>query len=223
MDWESETTEVIMQLIRPGDIVFDIGANLGYYTLLTAGAVGPAGQVHSFEPNPNLATVLIEAVKLNSYHDRVFINQIALSDRTQERAEFYISQLPQESGLSSLSPHPQWIQQGVFSPSNTILVDTITLDEYFVERHIERCDLVKIDVEGTEYHVIGGMRKVLRDIQPKFIICETRLGGEADTLIRQFGFVPYIITESGLKEAEQSSRVWGNILYVASSSCSYLP
>jgi FkbM family methyltransferase len=214
-DYEPETTGVILQLLRPGDIAFDIGAHLGYFTLLMASIVGDAGQIHSFEPNPALMKILVESLKINRYHN-VIANQLAVSDRRQRGVEFFLSQIPQNSGLSSLCPHEYGLKHGFFSLNHKIFVDTTTLDEYFQDHGIERCDLIKIDVELAESKVIKGMTSVLQDIRPTFVICETEVGSEADSLLRQFGYVPYIITMSDLRRVEEGSvRYWGNLLYVS--------
>lgn len=95
-----------------------------------------------------------------------------------------------------------------------ILVDTTTLDEYVRVHGIQRCDLVKIDVESTEADVVRGMSTVLQKLRPQMIICETSASGIADELLRQSGYRRHAPTASGLSEVSDES-FWGNLVYVS--------
>jgi FkbM family methyltransferase len=218
VDYEPETTRIILEVLRPGDVVFDIGANAGYYTFLMAGITGESGQVHSFEPNPALANVLVESLKINGYRNEVVFNQIAVSDESEAKVKLFISQASGNSGLSSLHPHQSGIEYKYFSPDKFILVNTTTLDDYFQRHDLKRPDLVKIDVEFAEARVIKGMTNILLKQKPKFIICETSLHGETDSILRSHGFSAYIPTKSGLEEAPPEAEFWGNIFYISSEA-----
>ena len=98
--------------------------------------------------------------------------------------------------------------------NHRISVDTTTLDEYVRARGIQRCDLVKIDVEGTEADVVRGMSTVLQKLRPQMIICETSASGIADELFRQSGYRRHAPTASGLSEVSDES-FWGNLVYVS--------
>lgn len=215
--YEPEVTELILGALRPGDVAFDIGANAGYYTLLMAGIVGHLGHVHAFEPNPELVSMLNESVALNSFEARISVNQIAVAKDTERQRKFYLSQLPENSGVSALKPHTWGIAAGAYSGASESFVDTIALDDYVRQQGIRRCDLVKIDVEGTEADVIFGMCSVLRELQPRVVICETGTPGEADALLLGHGYRRYIPTGSGLEELTGDS-FWGNLVYVCPRS-----
>jgi FkbM family methyltransferase len=210
--YEPEITNLVLRTLRPGDLAFDIGANAGYFTLLMAGIVGGTGQVHAFEPNPKLVSTLKESVAMNSYEERVFVNSVAVGATTQHQLEFFVSQLPENSGISSLKPHLWGIAGGAYA-NHKILVDTTTLDEYVRAHGIRRCDLVKIDVEGAEDDVVRGMSIVLERLQPQIIICETSASGTADELLRQNGYRRHAASASGISELSDES-FWGNLVYV---------
>jgi len=214
-EYEPETTSVILRLLRPGDVVLDIGANLGYYSFLMAEAVGAKGQIHAFEPNPSLAKVFRESLKMSASQDSIVFNEIAVADGTAQTVEFYLSQYADNSGLSSLYRHQYGVDHGFFSSKDKVLVETITLDDYFRKHHLSRCDLIKIDVEGAEPNVIRGMAGVLRDVRPKFVICETNLNEEADHLMRGFDFLPHVITAAGVHKVQANAKFWGNVLYAS--------
>src|SRR4051812_17533560 len=65
--WEQNYAQVFQRLIKPGDTVFDLGANHGFYTLLAAASTGPAGTVHSFEPNPRFARLANMSAQINGF------------------------------------------------------------------------------------------------------------------------------------------------------------
>jgi FkbM family methyltransferase len=211
--YEPEITNLILRTLRPGNVAFDIGANAGYYSLLMAGIVGDSGQVHSFEPNPKLAAMLKESLVVNSFERRVCVNSVAVGARTEHGLEFFVSQLPENSGISSLKPHAWAIASSAYA-DNKILVDTTTLDEYVRAHGIERCDLIKIDVEGTEDSVLRGMSTVMCRLRPHVIICETSACGIADELLRGGGYKRHAPTASGLLEVSDES-FWGNLVYTS--------
>jgi len=196
-------------------VAFDLGANAGYFTLLMASLVGPGGHVHSYEPNPALTRLLAESIALNQFEDRVTLNRVAVADRSSKSVKFYVSQLPSNSGVSALTPIDWAVRDQVYSEDGNVLVDVVALDDYVRELGITRCDLLKIDVEGGEAAVTRGMQFVLEKLHPRWIICETGIGGEADLRFRACGYVSYRISNSGLHPiSAEASPYWGNLVYV---------
>lgn len=215
VEYEAETSELIRRALRPGDMAFDLGANAGYFTLLMASLVGPGGHVHSYEPNPALTKLLAESITLNHYEDRVTLNRVAVADRSSSSVQFYISQLPGNSGVSALTPLDWAVRDAIYSDDGNLLVDVVALDDYVREHGITRCDLLKIDVEGGEAAVVRGMQSVLEKLRPRWIICETGIGSEADLRFRACGYVSYRISSSGLHPVSADARhYWGNVVYV---------
>lgn len=76
--WEMWVTEAMMRHVRPGMTVLDIGANLGYFTMLLADLVGPAGRVLAFEPNPEMAGRLRRSIGLNGFAPTTTLHEVAL-------------------------------------------------------------------------------------------------------------------------------------------------
>jgi FkbM family methyltransferase len=145
---EPATTELVVKEVKPGQTVVDIGANVGYFSLLFARAVGQDGIVHAFEPNPRLARILRYNLSLNGYRN-VVVNQKAVSDRNGS-ARFYVPKQGHER--SSLEPRHS---------SQIIDVATTKLDDYFEPKE-DRVDWIKLDVEGHETKALKGMRAILR-------------------------------------------------------------
>ena len=211
--YEPATTRTIRQLVKPGDVVCDVGANLGYFSFLMAELVGENGKVHSFEPNPVLGDVFEKSLSLNGYRDRVVLNRAAVTNRSSESANFYISQDKTNSGLSSLHMHEWGTEHGFFSKDDKVSVQTTNLNDYFARERIERCSFLKIDVEGGEAEVVRGMDILLKTVRPKAVILETRANGEADQLMRSAGYRPTLLKGDGALRNEPDESFWGNICY----------
>lgn len=133
--------------IRKGDVVIDVGANIGYYTCLLSKLVGPNGHVYAFEPEPKNFSLLTKNVKMNNCTN-VTIERKAVSDIT---------------GTSKLNISPgsttgHSIYEN-FDDDNSIDVQTITLDDYFGDHKI--INYVKSNAQGADYPMLLGMKKTL--------------------------------------------------------------
>ena len=144
--YESNSVHLIEKLLTPGMVFLDIGANIGQYSLVASRCVGPNGQVHSFEPDPETFRWLTRNVRLNQLKN-IPLNQVALFDETGKK-DLYLA-TPQDTGSNSFAM--PWTFSG-----ETCEVSCMTLDEYLKERRIDRVDVVKIDVEGSELPALMG-------------------------------------------------------------------
>ncbi len=151
-DYEPEITEVFRDLVKPRSTVYDVGANAGYFALLS-GELGAS--VHAFEPNPAVRALLSRSVELG-HHD-ITVVPCAVSDR-QGKLPLYVSG-PGNTGRSGLM-----VERGT-----SVEVDVVTLDDY-ARRTGTRPQLVKVDVEGAEVGVLEGMDWLLADVKPTLII-----------------------------------------------------
>ena len=146
---EKFITQVVKSRVTEGMKVVDVGANIGYYTLLFARLVGPSGKVYAFEPDPNNFALLSKNVEMNGFTNVVLINKAA-SDSSGV-ADLYISE-HNKGGHSMFNFNRE---------KTSIKVETVSLDDYFRE-YEGNIDFVKMDVEGAEYKVLRGMRHLLR-------------------------------------------------------------
>lgn len=160
----------LAQVVRPGDVCFDIGAAYGMYTYPLASLVGPAGQVHSFEPLPNPYRILAAGRRVaGSGHIHVY--NAALGPE----AGSHRMTLPYRFGL----PIHTWahlqigLRQGrkvSFSSSRTLTVQVRTVDEICDRQGISRVGFMKIDVEGFEAGVLTGARRILEESRPTLLL-----------------------------------------------------
>jgi len=163
--FERLTLNALMRLARPGDTVFDIGANIGSHTLHLARRVGSSGRVYAFEPTDFAFGKLSTNLALNpKLLHRVSAQQMYLaSDPTLDRQEATYASWPLEP---EGSVHPKHGGQLVTTSGAT--VDSL---DHFVERTgIEHIDLVKIDVDGHELPVLSGSHKVLQRFRPTIVM-----------------------------------------------------
>lgn len=147
-DYEPYETRVLSALIREGDVVLDIGANIGYYTLLFARQVGQSGRVIAFEPDPANFAILKKNVEINNYHN-VSLHHAAVSDRSG-KTRLYISE------------HFRSDHRTYDSGDNRAFleVESCKLDEFPPVQALSP-DLVKIDVQGFEYRALLGMWNII--------------------------------------------------------------
>lgn len=156
--WEPEVTRALSLTVKQGMTVIDIGAHIGYYTLLFAKCVGPSGFVFSFEPHPSNFDLLCKNVQLNKLIQVKTFNQAVFS----HMCEITIS-VPDDqpnSGNGSVC-----IEKGV----QQFRVCAIPLDA-FCEKFLVRPDVIKMDVEGAEYEVLKGAEQVIAQFRPKLMI-----------------------------------------------------
>ena len=150
------------RIVRPGDTVLDIGANIGMVTLLLSKLVGENGNVHSFEPNPKIKKMLEETLAHNQVSN-VCLHPIALGEE-QGLLELRIPS--HNAGAASL------IRNINSRDIDLVEVPVCPLSDIITEKGIESIRLIKIDVEGFEAQVLRGGRKVLESIRPEAILFE---------------------------------------------------
>ena len=146
--YEPETTDHMKRNIKAGDVVVDVGANIGYFTLIMARLVGPEGTVYAFEPSDELRVILRRNVLVNGYADRVRVLPFAVTDFVG-KAKFFLNL---GHGQNSLQPRKGTI--------GIVEVQTTTLDKILESQPNVR--LVKIDVEGSEMAVLRGMHQTMK-------------------------------------------------------------
>ncbi len=165
-DAEPEVQEALAELVKPGQTVYDVGANIGFFTILCSRLVGPQGRVYAFEPIPQNLATLRHNVALNGLSN-VTIVEKALSSSTGT-AEMFVSPW---SAFHSLNVEGATKQDNHGPQAGEITVQTVSLDEFVQGEGVRAPDLVKIDVEGAELIVVAGMRETLRSLRP-LLLCE---------------------------------------------------
>jgi FkbM family methyltransferase len=190
IDAEARLSKFIIRNMREGGVFFDLGANVGYYSLLASKLVGATGCVHAFEPSPFLLSLL--RVNLRGKTNTQVVGK-AVSDKT-ETAQFFIPPLPI---IGSASLRSDWEPHNMTATE----VETISLDDYCRTRNVSP-SFLKIDVEGMEDRVITGGAGLLGRQSP-LIALEVLFNPIRDVyknsfrLLEDFGYSPYAINEAG--------------------------
>lgn len=163
--YELRTVQAYRKLIKPGDVVFDIGANIGAHTLRFAQAVSPTGTVHAFEPTDYAFQKLLRNFELNPIlGGRVRLNQMLLCESMEVT--------PPEKIYSSwpLSGQDHVHEQHGGRLEEISKAQITTLDAYCEANKVDKIDFVKIDVDGNEYTVLKGWENTLRQMRPPILI-----------------------------------------------------
>jgi FkbM family methyltransferase len=185
--YEPEQTALFERWLRPGDTVLDVGAHVGYYTLVAATLVGGLGRVWAFEPNPANARFLREHVRINKL-EHVAIEQLAVSDR-EGTARF-------ARGSGSGTGH---LDEG-----GALEVPTVSLDG-FCARHRVAPAAIKIDVEGAELAVLEGAGDVIRRHRPVIFLSThgPRVHAQCLALLRAAGYTLSAILGSDVEHTSE--------------------
>ena len=156
--WELPQTKLLVQRVRPGHVVLDVGANLGYYTVLTARLAGP-GAVYAFEPDPGNFALLERNCALNGCTNAV-LHRTALSDR---RGSAVLHRSARNMGDHRLT--------SAEAGRTATEVTTEVGDDVLAD--LPRVDVVKCDTQGAEAHVFAGLVRLIERSVPKpFMLVE---------------------------------------------------
>ncbi len=158
--WDPTLTTFIQRNLSPGDAFIDVGAHVGYFTLLASRRVGPSGTVLSVEPNPFAFDQLQGNVGRNDLSN-VLVQHTACGD-SRGVVKLY---LHTESNSSMAS-----LYTADAAGSTAVEVPCTTLDELCQEQGVNRARLVKIDVEGAELFVLRGMKRIMREMRPAIVL-----------------------------------------------------
>ncbi|RME19564.1 MAG: FkbM family methyltransferase [Bacteroidetes bacterium] len=176
--------DLIKKIVRPGDVVLDIGANIGFYTMIFSEAVKEKGKVFAFEPDPKN----FHRLKNNTqYLGNVIVENKAISHQTQT-IKLYSSELNVDYRTYA---HPD--------SQNYTEVQAVSLDDYLREKNITCVDFIKMDIQGYESFALQGMIETIKKNKHIKILSE---------------FWPYGLQQSGksaITYYQQLSEYFSNI------------
>jgi FkbM family methyltransferase len=198
--YEPEVQTEIRRHVNPGAIAIDVGANVGWHTLLMAARAGSTGRVYAFEPNDSTRQRLVSAVEAND------LGHVTVDGRA-------VADLVGTSGFQAPLAGHVWDGTGrlIEGPAQdgreererqerrerqTMAIECTTLDAFVADRHIDRLAFVKIDVEGWELSVLRGARHVLSVLRPVVVFeydpaYVPRSGGAAEDLTQCWSDADY--------------------------------
>ncbi len=162
--------DALKKYLNPGDVFYDIGANIGFFTILGARLVGHSGKVFSFEPVPENVKSIKKNIKVNAFVNTQVIDK-AVSEHSGTE-DIYITKNLAGATLTSLGIHPHDAQ-------TKAQVELVTIDDLVLSNKIEPPHFVKVDVEGAEMNVLKGMQKTIAEYRP-IILYEVDSGDPLD-------------------------------------------
>lgn len=159
--WEPEITTVFRRHIQPDAVVFDVGANFGYFGLIAGTHVNPnKGQIHFFEANPTLTPYIFKTLSVNGLLRPSQIVTKAVSDKAGTVDLVVLEDFWGSSGIGLDHANLHTAGQEI-AIREKVNVPTITLDTYAKENKIKAVDVIKMDIEGHEETAYKGMRKLV--------------------------------------------------------------
>lgn len=168
--WESYETQLTLQHLKPGDVYVDVGANIGYYTLIAAQRVGTQGKVFAYEPDADNFALLKSNVELNALH-QVQLFPYALYDKNAE-GKLFLSD-------DNFGDHRIYAAD---EARNSREISLVHGGEH-VARLTNKIDFLKIDTQGAEFFVVNGLKQLIMN--------------NRDHLCMMLEFCPYGIRHSG--------------------------
>lgn len=158
--WEPRITAIVSGALQKGNVFIDVGAHVGYYSLLASQRVGSTGKVIAIEPNPPTLDRLRRNIHLNGASN-IVVEPVACTD-VGRTLRFFQADLENTGGSSLASQNARGAKQ--------ISVAGVPLDKIVESLGLSHVDFVKIDVEGAEMQVLGGMTNILAKYRPKIVI-----------------------------------------------------
>lgn len=162
--WEDFITKAWLRVLKPESVVFDIGANFGYFGVLAANGINrKKSKVVFFEPNPHLLPYIHKTLSTNWLNENAVVENLGIADKP---GKFELSILKDYVGSSSMHSIEHLSEYAAdkmqLEVAEKIPVTTTTVDAYCAEKGIEAIDLIKIDIEGFEEKAFEGMRGMVK-------------------------------------------------------------
>jgi FkbM family methyltransferase len=157
---ERYEAKIIDSLLEQGEVFWDIGANIGYFTLVAASVLKNRGQIVSFEPARVAFERLQDNISLNNFNN-IIIYKLAVTDRSGEGV-LYLSGNLADSGANLFHPGKDQTQQEICK--------TVSLDRFSQEQGLQAPDFIKMDVEGAELAALRGAGNILANTRPLLLI-----------------------------------------------------
>lgn len=200
--WEPGVTRAVLRLVRPGQHVVEVGANVGWFSLLFASHVAPNGSVTAFDANPRMVALLRHTLAANGYAAAVRVVPLAVTERPGRAT---LHRLQRQQGSSSLygftaADLAAWDDQAM-----PLDVEATSLDAFFGSDGPPP-DLIKIDAEGAEPAILAGAQRLLERAPRVQLVLEfrpenlTRAGHDPQaflTSLLRLGFRLHVITPRG--------------------------
>jgi FkbM family methyltransferase len=207
--WEPLATKILNDTVRPGDVVVDIGANMGYFALQEARLVGPAGKVFAIEPVSTNIELLRKNIEQNNFTN-IEVHQYAVGDKVDDTSSIFLSHK-----LNCGSMICRQNLNVIDGEVKKLPVKQITLDSFLQDRLTPV--FIRMDTEGYEYEILMGMQNLLAGKTPLKLLIELHPGylGEEkfDKLMRMMKGHGFRCEIAADRELDSKSKILQKIYY----------
>jgi FkbM family methyltransferase len=199
---EISETKVVKKIVKPGMCILEIGANIGYYTILMGKLVGKNGKIYAYEPYPPSVDILARNVKLNNLTDIVEVHNSAVSSENTTQ-KLYLGRASNVHSLVNLKTGN--------NDANYIEVKTKDIKEILIDTN-RKNDLIRMDIEGHERELFNTLSKDISPFLPNRIFFEIHPLGDIDpdptftrplTNMLDLGYYPELVISSSHVEAKK--------------------
>ena len=206
-NYEQAETRFCERVVSAGDVVLDVGANIGLYTLLCGRLVGDSGRVWSFEPEPRNATRLRVNLLLNGLRNVEVVEAAVFRESGTVALNVFAPSFGAWHTLGRLELPDPFRPGELATPVDTVDVPAVTLDGHCAAEGIERVGLLKLDVEGAEVDVLVGARRLLAEGGIRTILFEVSLPqveglghepADAFRVLGEHGYACHALADHGL-------------------------
>jgi FkbM family methyltransferase len=201
--WEPNLTSWLQERLRPGDVFVDVGANVGYFTLLASRLVGMDGRVVAIEPFPLTNAVLRRNVVGNGA-ENVRVEHVAVWDSSGEVEVFGAS----DRIVGGTTLDPDWAARWSFDTRTAVSAEPLW--KLLSDEEVAQAAVLKLDVEGSELQALQGMEPLLSRLRDDVAIV-LELEGDAvkiaSEILARFGFEPFLIENSYSADTYLSPRL----------------
>jgi FkbM family methyltransferase len=183
--YEPEVQKLYAGLLRRGMTVYDVGANVGFLSMLAARLVGPTGSVVCVEPLPDNVKAILHNAAINRFGNITIVQKaLANSDKV---SDFLVSE---DVGWGRLERHGLPAEG-----SARIAVGCRTLDSAIHEHRLRAPDIIKMDIEGGEVEALWGAEPVLKEYGPTLLIELHGTNRDVDAILTKNGYRSYVVGE----------------------------
>jgi FkbM family methyltransferase len=210
---------VVNALLKKGSVFIDVGANMGYFSLLASQVVGKDGKIFALEPSSRDFARLQDNIKTNNLQKIIFPLQLAISDKVS-LVNLSIA-CEERSGLNTMGSE--------FSSKGTEKVEvqevgSTTIDKFMNRKHIDKVNVLKLDIEGSEVDALRGAVNTIEKCRPAIMlgvnpVALNACGSSVDELqkiIKSMNYKIYIIVDDpvfALKEVEDISKIHTKVVF----------
>ena len=182
--YEEFKTEALLKCIKPGDVIYDVGGHVGYYSILSSVLAGPTGKVLVFEPRPLNVAFLKRHIKFNDI-ENITLVEAAVSDKAGDAG------FDDNTGSGT----------GHLSADGDLKVATIVLDEFVDGKSHPDPDFLKMDIEGGEIGALDGARKIIERARPVLLVATHGDREHAFVLdyLEQYDYVHEVLNPDAIK------------------------